>query len=369
MLLNATLCTELLLPSQRELSRRGAQVERRARATGLAIFAAHGIEIDDFSALSDRIPYPIAMALLENAIVVSRDGAFALHAGRAIERGDLGLFQLLTASAPTLRASIRLAIQYLPLVNDGAMLELAESDDVAIWKHRPAPGVHASPAAAEYLISAFCFAAGQMLGSSAPPLEIWMRHEAPPHEAAYTQIFGAPTRFGREHDAIVLPRRALDLPLVTADAPLLRVLERYAQEVLQRVQRWPPFLQRVRELSSARLATGGTLTELAEALHMSESSIQRRLQVFGTSYSGLLDDLRRERALELLANPELNFNEIAFQLGFAHRPAFHRAFKRWYGHSPAEHRERQQRSAFYRFYQHAGESRERSRHSKRGKRK
>ena len=78
--------------------------------------------------------------------------------------------------------------------------------------------------------------------------------------------------------------------------------------------------------------------------------MRRKLGAEGTTHSELLDVLRRDLALELLAEPELDVAEIAFRLGFAHPPAFHRAFKRWLGISPSEHRASGQHSAFYRFH-------------------
>jgi len=60
--------------------------------------------------------------------------------------------------------------------------------------------------------------------------------------------------------------------------------------------------------------------------------------------------VRRELAVELLESGELNVSEIAFRLGFAHRPAFHRAFRRWFGAAPKAHRAEQMPGELYRFY-------------------
>jgi AraC-like DNA-binding protein len=83
---------------------------------------------------------------------------------------------------------------------------------------------------------------------------------------------------------------------------------------------------------------------------VSDSSLRRKLAAEHTTHSELLDALRRELALELLAHPELDIAEVAFRLGFSHPPAFHRAFKRWYGVSPSDHRGSGSHSAFYRFH-------------------
>ena len=83
---------------------------------------------------------------------------------------------------------------------------------------------------------------------------------------------------------------------------------------------------------------------------MSESGVQRRLAAVDTSHTEILDRVRRDVATALLAETDMNVSQIAYELGFAHRPAFHRAFNRWYGCSPTEHRERNARSPFYRFH-------------------
>jgi AraC-like DNA-binding protein len=53
----------------------------------------------------------------------------------------------------------------------------------------------------------------------------------------------------------------------------------------------------------------------------------------------VVEQVRRDLAARHLEATKLSVAEISCRLGFAHAPAFHRAFKRWYGRSPNEHRE------------------------------
>ena len=76
---------------------------------------------------------------------------------------------------------------------------------------------------------------------------------------------------------------------------------------------------------------------------MSERTLQRRLSAEGTTMQALLDDARREISLRRLAESKQSIAEISFLLGFAEVRAFHRAFKRWTGSTPAAYR--QSRSA------------------------
>ena len=76
----------------------------------------------------------------------------------------------------------------------------------------------------------------------------------------------------------------------------------------------------------------------AQLLQMSTRTLGRRLEQEGTTFSALLDDLRKRLALRYVATRDLGLSEIAFLLGFSQSGAFHRAFKRWTGHTPLEYR-------------------------------
>lgn len=346
----ATMATEMMVPTLRALKELGPRIERRAIDSGLEILGRAGLKVASFRDLTVRIPHDAGVALLENAVHVSGDPAFALRVGAGIKRGEFGLYDFLCSTAATLGQSIKLAARYLPLLHDGATVELAEEGGSAIWRHRLREDLLQSPSANEFVVSGFLFAAQRVIGLDTPPEELWFTHKMPAHREVYQELFRAPVRFGCECNGIVMLRVGLDLPLLGADPDLHSVLMRYADEQLQKLPRHQPFCDRVRDLVRERLAAGASFSDVARTLHMSHSTLGRRLSAEGSSYSEIVDQVRRQLAVELLARTELNIPEVAYRLGFAHRPAFHRAFKRWYGMSPLQHRERNTRSEFYRFY-------------------
>lgn len=52
----------------------------------------------------------------------------------------------------------------------------------------------------------------------------------------------------------------------------------------------------------------------------------------------ILTAVRRERARELLADPALDIDEVAFLLGFEDQNSFFRAFRLWEGETPSSWR-------------------------------
>jgi AraC-like DNA-binding protein len=80
--------------------------------------------------------------------------------------------------------------------------------------------------------------------------------------------------------------------------------------------------------------------EMAEQLHMSRRTLQRKLAEAEMTYQRLVDETRRDLALRYIEDPRNSIIDITFLLGFSQQSAFTRAFKRWTGIAPSEYRQR-----------------------------
>lgn len=76
----------------------------------------------------------------------------------------------------------------------------------------------------------------------------------------------------------------------------------------------------------------------AEATGISTRTLQRYLRSMGTSYSGLIDQVRFNTAISLLDDSSITITEIAHQVGYANIAHFSRAFTRIAGMSPRVYR-------------------------------
>ena len=91
-----------------------------------------------------------------------------------------------------------------------------------------------------------------------------------------------------------------------------------------------------RDIIAAMLEGGQpTVERLAFAAGMSLRSLQRRLAAEGTSYSGLLEMVRREQALRRIAAGDASLGAVSANLGFARQSALTRAVRRWTGRPPS----------------------------------
>ena len=77
---------------------------------------------------------------------------------------------------------------------------------------------------------------------------------------------------------------------------------------------------------------------MADELHVTASTLRRRLEHEGSSYRELKDGLRRDMAIDLLCRTSLSVEAIATGLGYRKVSAFYRAFKHWTGARPGSYR-------------------------------
>jgi AraC-like DNA-binding protein len=99
----------------------------------------------------------------------------------------------------------------------------------------------------------------------------------------------------------------------------------------------PDWLDGVRATVAALLAEGlPTVGAVAARLDCRVRTLQRRLRLEGTSFSALLEDVRRERALEGLGDRELPLGALSASLGYSRQSALTRAVRRWTGAAPRQ---------------------------------
>jgi AraC-like DNA-binding protein len=273
------------------------------------------------------------------ALRLSKDRALALSIAEALPLGAFGVVEYVCRSAPTVREALVQWVRYLGILDDAVEVGLVDlGGDAALRviteSEAPAPASHE-----------LCFAlivrhAKSMAPNGFEVVEVRFDHRVPDSlTPRYRAVFGAPVRFGAERTELVLSNRALDATLVTADPNLLGVLLPTAEEK-KREQRSPelPLTRQVRRvLRSALSHDDAQLDEIARRLGMTPRSLQRRLHDEGVSFQSLRDETRRTLADRYLGEG-LSVAEVSFLLGFSEPSAFFRAFKRWTGLTPIEHR-------------------------------
>ena len=133
---------------------------------------------------------------------------------------------------------------------------------------------------------------------------------------------------------LAVPRAALEVRLPQGDENTARLFERQCRDLLAERLARVGVAGQVRSRLRHEHEHWPSMADVAGELHVDVRTLRRHLAAEGTSYRRLLDEVRHERALELLAQ-DVPVAAIAGELGYSETATFTRSFTRWEGAPPS----------------------------------
>jgi AraC-like DNA-binding protein len=232
-------------------------------------------------------------------------------------------------SASTVQEAITAASRFIRLVTDALDIRIeTRGDRVAAMLENCVP---LSRAASDFQLGGLYSVLASIWGASDNvELCILLAHPAPADTSEYERTFpGAALRFAS----------VLGAPLRSADANLHDLMRRHAERMLQELPQALPITRRVKGLIAEELSGGHPgCAHIATRLQVSPRTLERRLELEGTTFTRLLEEVREGLALRYVGGQDLPLCEVAMLLGFSQTTAFHRAFRRWTGQTPLQYR-------------------------------
>jgi AraC-like DNA-binding protein len=162
---------------------------------------------------------------------------------------------------------------------------------------------------------------------------------APPHAAAYAHMFPGTLAFNAARAGIAFDAAYLGLPLRRDEKALAQMLQRALPITVLQYRRDRLLVQQVRQALASHPERTHSAAGVAEMLHVSTRTLHRQLKEEGASLQQLKDEVRRERAQDLLLRSGRPLKQVAALAGFRNEKSFTRAFKAWTGLSPAAFRD------------------------------
>lgn len=315
-----------------------AALERGA-VSPTRLFGELGIAPEVLNDREARISAPTVFRALQRAIALTGNECFCLEAAAAIPIGALEVLDFSMRSSASMGDALRRAVQYFALLDDGSKLSIERDGPIA--RLVGSRGTSRSSRAATDLLFALLLERGKALTGRAWPLrDVCFVAEPPTEPVRHARYFGVPVHFSSPRNELVFDAGWLETPCLARDPVLASYLDRQAEELMQKLRpASPDFRGEVRDAIAQTLRGAEPRIELAaRRLGVSSRTLQRRLHEVDTSFAGLVLDVRRELAQRLLGSPAVPIGEVAYLLGFSDASTFHRAFKQWTGHTPAQQR-------------------------------
>jgi len=311
-----------------------------SRAPDADVLEGTGIVPAMLASPKARVSFAQLARLMRNALALTGDAALGLDYGRHIHVGGLGMVGYAAMSARDLEGAIGVAVRYHRVLVPHVSLRLEiDGDRAALVVEDQIPMGTLKPFVMESVLSCIASMAGFITGVTLPRRNVRLDYAAPPHASRYAEVFGDDVAFGAPQCSLGFATSALSLPLVYASGATARMAEEQCAALLSPMLGYDGVVRRVRNLLQARAGSFPDVRELARTLQTSERSLRRALNEHGTNYQSLLDEARRNLAMEYLSSTRVPVEDIARSVGFGSSRSFRRAFRRWTGKSPSELRQ------------------------------
>lgn len=273
----------------------------------------------------------------KNAIEVSNDAQLGLLVGSSMDISSQGIFGYAILTSPTIGEALKLMVRYnkalLPSVD---VKILPRESRVEVQIKAPHLPDNLARFYVELLYAAIMRTGNTLIPKGRTSVHLEFNYDAPYDKGPYQKLFGSKVKFNGHRSVLSFDEASLNLGIVTANPVARDIFRRQCDRLLSTGTHKGMVSERVQEVLLQSGNDFPTSMQVAKQLHMSESTLQRRLAKEGYKYQQLLDQVRHKLAYEYLIGTQLTVNEIAALLGFSDAPNFRRAFKRWSTRTPTD---------------------------------
>ncbi|GGE57729.1 AraC family transcriptional regulator [Actibacterium pelagium] len=289
------------------------------------------------------IPDSVFFDLLETLVAKTDQGrSIPVRIGASMRCDDYGAFGLAFKSAPDLLGSYKRVERFGKVVTSIANFRVVERGATTLMEVIPDhPARLGLTMTNELAVAAALALSKEVSAGLITPLTVHLSLGAPADDRAQQAHFGCPVHYDSPRDALEIETAVLQRPNRVSDAGISAFFDAHLNAELGKIGDPSSLSAQVMDQISEALSEGvPTLGYVAERLGMSTRTLQRRLADAGLAYQDLVAAARQRLASTLLHETDYALSEIAFLTGYSDQSAFNRAFKRWFGQTPASARRR-----------------------------
>jgi len=310
----------------------GADLNQLLNAAGISEQALNDPRLDLDLEASSR--------LWHRAVLETRDTFFGLHLGEQSSPAVLGIIGHLFQSCPNLMEGMLNLERFNGLFSSLTHIQVVESAGMYGLKF------FIEDNSSQYQLvrrqSKDAWMSGiasifEKMGAGHPqPARVQISRLISAQTSEYRRVFGdCELLFDQEDDILWYTRATLELPLISSNPDMYAYFMRMANDQLEAISGSRTFSQTIQEMLMAHYNQGFPgIEQLADLLHTTTRTLQRKLKAEGFTFSQLIEQSKQEMAFRLMKTRKYNISEVAYMLGFSEPGSFTRSFRKWTGQSP-----------------------------------
>lgn len=291
-------------------------------AEQVRILEQHG----DLSGLFEtRYPESWMIRLWTLATENTRNIDIGLQVGRALSPDTHGMLAHWMQHCDTLHDALTVYLEKTALFSSSENWQATWSDsDVKLILTYPNGRRHPACMIERNIVSVKTM--GEYLSGGCISLQnVEFSFSRPPHAKQLEAFLDCPVQYGCNDNSILLSRSILDKPLPRRNHYLRELIQGRAEQ-LGLISDTRSVTEKVRGIITEHLPHASHIDFVTNRLHMSRTTLYRKLRNENTSFRNLLEQERRRIAEN---NVNLSASEMFERLGFRDISAYYKANKRW----------------------------------------
>jgi AraC-like DNA-binding protein len=293
-------------------------------------------------------------ALWQKAVVATNNPAFGLEVGKLWGATSFHALGFAWLASSSLSDALERSVRYSHIVSEALTTKIIKTG--AYYEFHLLSNTSYSPhyASIDATLASIVVMCRQLCGDafapvsvevfqkatpSSVPLEAFIRCPISYHTISITQQ--NPTQKNKSLEKVICIRmdaHSVEATLASGNSALAEACEGLALNYLNQVSKDAIATQVIARLVEQLPSGKPDEQKIADALHLSTRTLQRKLAEQDTSFKKLLTETRQDMAKTYLGNSHLSLTEITYLLGYSEQANFTRAFRRWEDTSPSEYR-------------------------------
>jgi len=308
------------------------------------IFNKNGIQMEDVKSRDVRIPNIPLQGVWHDAVEITGDDALGITFAELFRLGSLHGFGFTWAASNNLLDAFYRLVRYFRVISSIGEIVInaenhSEGADVELWFKLPMPGNLAVSASLDAALALFLQLCRHAKETPFKPKSVEFQRSRPQNIERFESFFSCPLSFNCPEYKIIFKRYDLEQELIIANPELARANDQIVEDYLKRFDLNNMASQVSAQIIEALPSGQPTQSDIADRMHMSTRTMQRKLLLEGTSFSELIDNARLTLAQRYLSQPWRSIGEISYLLGYTEPSNFTRSFKRSTNQTPQEYRE------------------------------
>ena len=297
----------------------------------------HGTGVDQNSLYetSTRVSLKQTLKLADNVLRLTKDPAFGLKLGAEVKTNDGGIATIAAQSAGNhFWTKTRLLERYHKLFGQILLPSWTTFNDHQVYRlTTPTELGAALPFFIEEAFTSVYTTINRIYKIDIKPIVIRLAYDKPDYSEHYNDVFSCPIEFNATHNEFVFNFLSLS-PSENPEHPLNLALY---QQMCETLDQRAGIVDRVRALLIQK-GYNTTMEDVASILGMTTRTLARHLEQSTKSFQALKDEVRLDRAQQLLRHTSLPIEKIADAIGFRSTKRFRDFFARQLGKTPSDYR-------------------------------